>query len=322
MRALGICLHVVQADAADPASMQALFSRFADGGDLPPLRGIFHLAAQVDGHALDQILERQLQAAFEAKVNGTWVLHELTRHMALDFFVGFSSTAAVIGSSHLADYAAANSFMDAMATLRMSEGLPFTAIAWGTWQTMRLADNQAQQRYSSSGMLPMNDEQALDWLGLLIQQQSSTNSVVANIDWTLLAPLYESRRVRRWLDYLRPATNSLVPTPSPNWSIEPGETRLAALERTVLKEAARVLGLRRGQLPAREVRLSDLGLDSLMAVNLRNRLQALVGHALPSTFAFEHPTPAKMALALDLLLWSAGIEDDLSSETERDEIKI
>jgi len=114
---------------------------------------------------------------------------------------------------------------------------------------------------------------------------------------------------------------------TPGWDVEPGEDRLSSLERAVRKEAARVLGLRRGELPDGNVRLADLGLDSLMAVTLRNRLQAMVGHGLPPTFAFEFPTSAEMAAALDMLLWTSGAvegqptETDLTA-TDRDEIRI
>ena len=106
------------------------------------------------------------------------------------------------------------------------------------------------------------------------------------------------------------------------WDADPGESRLAALERTVRKEAARVLGMRRGELPGARARLTDLGMDSLMGVVLRNRLQEIVGRDLAPTFAFEYQTPAEMAGALDLLLWSSGAMDDELSATERDEIQI
>jgi mycoketide-CoA synthase len=75
-------------------------------------------------------------------------------------------------------------------------------------------------------------------------------------------------------------------------------------------------------VPLSNARLADLGLDSLMAVNLRNRLQTLIGQGLSPTFAFEYPTPVQMAMALDMLLWSAGVTDEESSGAERDEIQI
>ena len=106
------------------------------------------------------------------------------------------------------------------------------------------------------------------------------------------------------------------------WSVQPGETRLNSLERAVQKEAARVLGFRGGEVPDVNARLADLGLDSLMAVSLRNRLQQLTGHALSATFAFEYSTPARMAMALDMMLWGAGAVDEEHPAAERDEIHI
>jgi hypothetical protein len=83
-----------------------------------------------------------------------------------------------------------------------------------------------------------------------------------------------------------------------------------------------VLGFRRGEVPGSHARLADLGLDSLMAVTLRNRLQLMAGLSLPSTFAFEYPSPAEMAAALDLLLWGSDATDDPLSMIEREEIRI
>jgi hypothetical protein len=312
----------VQADAADFAAMQKLFARFGD--DLPPLAGVVHMAADLSGAPVEHIEAEQVRSMYRAKIQGTWVLHSLTRTLPIDFFVGFSSTAAVLGSSNLGHYAAANSFVDAMSALRKAEGLPFVSINWGTWQTMRLASKEVQQQYSSGGMMPMQDEAALAWLGDLLHSELR-QAAVASVNWQLLAPLYEVKRSRTWLEYLRQhesKAEALSSTPGASWKVEPGESRLAALERAVQKEAARVLGFRRGEVPGSNARLADLGLDSLMAVTLRNRLQAMVGQGLPPTFAFEHPSPAEMAIALDMLLWGSGVAEDAHSEADRDEIQI
>ncbi|HEY9125672.1 MAG TPA: type I polyketide synthase, partial [Acidobacteriaceae bacterium] len=112
-----------------------------------------------------------------------------------------------------------------------------------------------------------------------------------------------------------------------SWKMERGAGRVKALEEAVRREAARVLGMRRNALPDGAARLADLGMDSLMAVTLRNQLQAMVGNELPATFAFEYETPAEMAMALDLLLWTAGADESGSEQAseasiERDEISI
>jgi acyl transferase domain-containing protein len=322
LRAAGVDLTVVQADVADADAMEQLFARFGSNGDLPSLRGIFHMAAEICGAPVEAIDSEQIRSTFRAKVSGTWILHELTRTLPLDFFVSFSSTAAILGAGNLGSYAAANSFVEGMTALRAAEGLPFTSIHWGTWQTMRLASREAQSRYASGGMLPMPDDTALDWLEYLLRRSDMKQPMVANINWTILASLYEAKRQRHWMQFVRPYTRLSDPGTKSAWSAQPGETRLNSLERVVQKEAARVLGFPRGEVPAVEARLVDLGLDSLMAVSLRNRLQELIGQVLSATFAFEHTTPARMAIALDTILWGAGAVDEEHSAGERDEIHI
>jgi acyl transferase domain-containing protein len=320
LRASGVMLTIVHADVADPAAMKELFQRFGNSDDLPPLRGVIHMAADLSSAPLEKITTAQIESMFRAKVAGTWLLHQLTRDLPLDFFAAFSSMAAVLGASGLGHYAAANSFADNIVALRAAENLPFTSIAWGTWETMRLASKETQQQYSSGGMLPMQDDAALAWLGHALRNRRLRRPAVANVNWELLAPLYETRRARNWLEYVRPRESAQGAKPL--WTAEPGESRLHALERVVQKEAARVLGFRGGKVPLSNARLADLGLDSLMAVNLRNRLQTLIGQGLSPTFAFEYPTPVQMAMALDMLLWSAGVTDEESSGAERDEIQI
>jgi acyl transferase domain-containing protein len=108
----------------------------------------------------------------------------------------------------------------------------------------------------------------------------------------------------------------------PSWLADPGEDRLAAIELMVRKESARILGLRGGELPVSSMRLADLGFDSLMAVTLRNRLQAITGHTLPTNIAFEFPTSAEIAAALEVILGNADAAFENGASLERDEIQI
>src|ERR1700677_4700268 len=219
----GADVIAVQADVADAEAMERLFARFDSNGDLPPLRGIFHMAAEVSGASAEMIDCAQIRSVFRAKVQGTWVLHELTRSRPLDLFVTFSSTAAILGSGSLGTYAAANSFVERMAALRAAEGLPFISIGWGTWQTMRLASREAQEQYSSSGMLPMSDETALEWLEYLLRRGDLRQPMIANIDWARFVPLLEAKRRRNWLQWVQPHIAAPEPAATPSWTVQPGE---------------------------------------------------------------------------------------------------
>ena len=322
--AKGIDFEAVLADIADPHAMQSLFSRF--GSDLPPLRGIVHMAAHIIAAPIATLSVEAIQSMVRAKVNGTWLLHRFSQSQPLDFFVAFSTSTALLGATNLTPYAAANSFLDAMASFRAAQNLPFTSINWGSWANMRLAGGDLQQQFASGGLLLMSYASALQWMSILIHE-NVRSAMVARIDWATLAPLYEARRTRHWLEHLRvplpnPAPSPTGPAANPRWTVQRGESRLDALELAVRQESARVLGYRRGQLPGAHDRLADLGLDSLMAVDLRNHLQSMMGHPLPPTFAFEYPTPAQMAMALDLVLWGSGVVEEQAAATERDEIQI
>jgi acyl transferase domain-containing protein len=321
MQESGLDVSVVQVDVADAEAMQQLMARFGEGAEWPPLRGVFHMAAEIRDALVEKITPDQIRSMFRAKVDGTWVLHELTRTMPLDFLVGFSSMGAVLGANSLGNYSAANSFVDAMASIRATEGLPFHSISWGSWQTVRMASEGLQKMWAASGVLPMDDDAALRCMGDLLQGKLR-RATVANVNWEILASMFELRRQRTWLACIRSSRSLPEPDRSAKWTMEPGESRVMALERMVRKEAARILGLRRGELPDSHARLADLGLDSLMAVTLRNRLQLMVQHGLPPTFAFEFPTPAEMAIELDMLVWSSGAAEEENSAGERDEIQI
>lgn len=322
LRRAGANVIAIQADVADAEAIRLLFARFGPDGDLPSLHGVFHMAADVGGSPIETIDSAQVRSVFRAKVQGTLVLQELARTLPLDFFVTFSSTAAILGTGGLGCYAAANSFVERITALRASEGLPFISVSWGTWQTMRLASRETQEQYAFSGMLPMPDDAALKWLESLLHRRDFKQPIVANIDWATFAPLLEAKRTRSWLELVRPQIAQQRPASILSWPVEAGESRLTSLERAVQKEAGRVLGFRRSEVPPANARLADMGLDSLMAVSLRNRLQKLTGCSLSPTFAFEHATPSQMAMALDMILWGSGVADETHARIEREEIGI
>jgi len=295
----GARVTVTRADVADEKAMAALFARF--GRELPPLRGVIHAAVAMTGCPIEQMTPDVLQAMGHAKAQGAWVLHRLTRGLALDFFVLFSSTTALWGVAGLGHYAAANQALDALAAWRRSRGLPALSVRWGTWQEMRVASEDDKKAFAQSGLRPMDTDRALAALENLIAAKPWA-AVVASIDWSALRAVYEVRRPRPLFDEMRPAVRS-----------ESGAKQAAAAEATeqeLLRKLRQASGSRRREILITHLRaqagavlgfdanreipldqgLFDMGMDSLMSVELKGRLERSLGVPLPSTLTFNYPT--------------------------------
>jgi acyl transferase domain-containing protein len=302
MEVAGARVDVVSADAADRDAMAALLASF--GAARPPLRGIVHAAAQMRAEPLDEMTDEALAEVFAAKVTGAWLLHELSRELPLDFFVLFSSTTALIGSARLGHYAAANQFLDALAHHRREAGLPALSVNWGTWDEMRAVSEAGRRSFAQAGLLPMRTADALAALGRLAGGPA-VQAVVASVDWDALVALYEAKRSRPFLAELRARPSGAPAVAARSHAVDlaarleavPTEARHDLLVAHVRGEAAVVLGLAESRIDP-EQGLFDMGMDSLMAVDLKARLEAAVGHRLPSTLTFNYPTVTALAAYL------------------------
>lgn len=301
MEALGARVTIIPADIADETRMAEVIALF--GVELPPLKGIIHAAADLNNCLVADLNMDALGAMFRPKIAGTWILHRLTREIPLDFFVLFSSTTALWGSKFLAHYAAANHFLDAFAQYRRSLGLPALSINWGTWDMMRVASSAEQQEVSQSGLNQMDSAQALQIMGDLLGTQRS-DIVIASVEWDGLKAIYEARRPRPFLEQVSSLKRS---EPKDKQAVSKGSELLAQLKAAPL-EARRDILLGHIRLEAASVlRISDpeaidlnqglfeMGMDSLMSVELKSRLEAAVEQPLPSTLTFNYPTVAELA---------------------------
>lgn len=299
LEALGARLDVVATDVADRVAMTALFASFGSGR--PALRGIVHAAAHVQAEPLSETTLAALAAVLAPKAAGAWLLHELSRDLPLDFFVLFSSTTALLGSSRLGHYAAANQFLDALAHHRRTEGRPALSVNWGTWDEMRAASEDERRAFTQGGLLPMRSEDALAMLGRLAAG-SAVQATVAAVDWESLIALYEVKRPRPFLAELRSRPTAALGAPARPRPVElrarleaaPPEGRRELVLDHVRGAAAAVLGLDPGRVDL-EQGLFDMGMDSLMAVDLKARLEAATGQRLPSTLTFNYPTVTALA---------------------------
>ena len=310
IEAAGVSVTVIAADVADRAQMTAVFDRF--GRDLPTLRGVFHAAAALSAWPVADLPTAALRDMLRPKVDGARLLHELTRHLKLDCFVMFSSTTALWGARTLAHYAAANAFLDALADYRRSLNLPALSINWGTWAEMRAAARDDQRAFAQFGLQPMPDDQALAALGELLSRSDSAHAVVAAVDWRTLKSAYEARRPKPFLSQVEDRARASAPpgsaretpaaaragTPPPElqqrFAQAPAHDRREAVAAFVRAQVAKVLAWEAARPIDDQQGLFEMGMDSLMSVELKSRLEVGVGHPLPSTLTFNYPTVAAL----------------------------
>jgi SAM-dependent methyltransferase/short-subunit dehydrogenase/acyl carrier protein len=329
IEALGTKVTVVVGDVASTSDMTALFQRF--GPEFPPLRGVIHAAAVISATKLWDLTEQTIDEMLRPKVLGTWVLHELAEDLDLDFFLVFSSAASLLGGQRLAHYAAANQFQDSLAHYRHGLGLPMLSINWGTWDTMRLVQSGDQSLFAKAGFLKMPSQKIFSMFRELIAS-SRAQVMIAKMDWDAFKQVFESERARPLLEKLgqvRGAQMQIRVATVPNAASlhrvmdQTPEVCRRSIEDFVQEQAAQVLGFRRDEVFPIEVPLTDLGLDSLMAVDLKNRLQAGLGQNLSPTIVFDYPSVSDMVRLLETMLWAT--HGSLQSETatlQREEISI
>jgi acyl carrier protein len=247
------------------------------------------------------------------KLFGAWHLHRLTRHLPLDFFVCFSSVASVLGSPGQAGYAAGNAFMDGLAHHRRALGLPALSINWGPWSGGGMATGVAQRnrvRFAELGITSISPGRGVHVLGRLLRQDQP-QLLVLPIQWPLYVRQFRPGHCPRLLDAFAGAGADEAREDGP--AIRRQLERAAPAARRPLAEAlvrqqlARVLGLGSPDSIERDQPLHDLGVDSLMATELRNRLEGQLGVALGATLFFNYPTLAALVdHVLEVLPLPAG----------------
>ncbi|MEV5953338.1 SDR family NAD(P)-dependent oxidoreductase [Streptomyces sp. NPDC051987] len=305
LRAGGCDIRVAQADVSDADSLRtALHGPHPDAGPArPPVGGVVHLAGVLADALLPDLAPRDLARAFAGKAVGAWHLHELTRDEPLEFFVLFSSLAGLIGSPGQGAYAAANSFLDALACRRTALGLPAHSIAWGTWAGASLAaTGGGTDRLAARGVPPLDPGTGLELLDAALcgdrPQLAATALDPARLAaagvWPsareLLAPLLTA-----WQDGL-PGTAGARPGTVDAEILAAGSPaqRRQAMVDFLTDQVAQVLSARPGTVAA-DAPFHSMGLDSLMAIELRGRLESALGIRLSATLVYAHPTVGALA---------------------------
>ncbi|HXR31959.1 MAG TPA: type I polyketide synthase, partial [Solirubrobacterales bacterium] len=296
LEGMGAEVTIASCDVSDRVQLEKLLASIPAEH---PLGAVIHSAAVLDDGVLESLDGERLERAFAPKAEAAWHLHELTKALDLSHFVLFSSIGGLLGSPGQANYAAANTFLDALAAHRRARGLAASSLAWGGWAGGSLAiaelNDADRRRLGRLGFVPMSSEQVLD---LFDAAGSLPDPLLAPVEFDATALRGQAQDgtlpvmlrgvvrvpVRRGRGSLARRVASL-----------PEEERYGHVLELVRTHAADVLGHPSSQDVEPERAFQELGFDSLGAVELRNRLGAATGLRLSPTLVFDYPTAAKLA---------------------------
>lgn len=300
LRERGVNTVIAQADCSDRAQMEDVLSRVSS--DMPPLHGVVHAAGVLDDDPIASQDWKRFRKVLEPKVDGAWNLHLLTKDQPLDFFVTFSSVSSLLGSPGQANYAAANAFLDALAHYRHRQDRPSLSINWGPWANSGMAAKTGSSRYwRALAMRPIEPDEGLRLLGKLLQQNASQVAVFP-VNWSHLFRLVPAFREQFFFSkILSDNEKSSSGTPALRLQLEatPETERRDILIAFMRGQIAKVLEFEAADAVDITRPLNELGLDSLMAIEMRTVLEMALGITLPVTLVYEYPTIEAM---VDFLL--------------------
>ncbi|AXI80292.1 SDR family NAD(P)-dependent oxidoreductase [Peterkaempfera bronchialis] len=300
LTAHGAEVRLVACDAGDRAAVTRLLAEVPAGH---PLTGVVHIAGVVDDGTLTSLDGSRFDRVLRPKADAAWLLHELTADLGLSAFVLYSSVAGTFGSAGQANYAAANAFLDGLAAHRRALGLPATSLAWGAWadgsgMTASLADTD-RRRMARGGMRPLTADQGLALLDAALATDRPALVAMAldpgrnAVDALLRRP--GAAAPRRTAEAHRPGPAALAA----RLSGRTPEERRAVLLDLVRGQAAAALGHASPEAVEPDRLFTELGFDSLTAVELRNQLGTATGLRLPPTLLFDFATADALAAQLD-----------------------
>ena len=312
---LGASVRVLSCDVADGAQLSAVLDSIPSEY---PLRGIVHAAATLEDGVIGSLTQEQVDRVLAPKLDGAWNLHLQTRHLDISAFVLFSSVMGILGGPGQANYASANTFLDALAAHRRAQGLPGASMAWGGWAQTGIVDRLGEADLARSvrlGIGGLSNQEGLDLLAaagmadraLLVPMRLDTAALRAQARAGAVSPLLRksirvsSRDARGGGELL---ARRLVGAPP--------QEREGVLLEAVRAEVAIVLGHPSPLTVNPKSSFKQLGFDSLGAVELRNRLNVLTGLRLPSTLVFDYPTPTVVAsyISSQLSIGERGLDTE------------
>ncbi|KFE58861.1 type I polyketide synthase [Hyalangium minutum] len=314
LRARGARVEVSRGDVGKVEEVRKAVE-MAEG--MGPLKGVVHAAGVVEDGLLEQQTAEKVSRVLRPKVGGGWNVHEATRKKELDFVVMYSSAASLLGSPGQSNYAMGNAFMDGLAEYRQAQGLPCVSVQWGAFSEVGMAAALANrgERLSQRGMSQLTPQQGLRVLGELLHAEEAQVGVVP-LDvrqWVEFYPHLATMTRFKELLQTKAAPQKGDPELVARLRAASAVDRPGMMESLVREQAAAVLRLKPSRID-RETPLKALGFDSLMGLELRNRLEARLGFTLSATLVWTYPHVAALTEYLCSLL-GAALEDGVSVDT-------
>jgi acyl carrier protein/acyl transferase domain-containing protein len=283
---VGTQVVVIQTDVSQEEEVTSLLNQIKTL--MPQLRGIIHTAGVIEDRLLVDHQWQLFAKVFAPKVSGAWNLHTLTQDLPLDFFVLFSSAASILGLAGLANYAAANTFLDTLADYRRSLSLPGLSINWGPWSMVGMAKavgSRGEVQWATKGIKPIESQQALSILENLLPQDAAQVGVM-QVNWSKFLQQFSRSSYPNFVSEIAQQVQKSV--------VSQEQQKLKSLQLLdqikanskdqsqlllityLQQQIAKALGMAPSGLDIDEP-LNEMGLDSLMAIELRNRLRAELG---------------------------------------------
>ncbi|OBI99922.1 polyketide synthase [Mycobacterium alsense] len=300
----GCEVRVIAADVSNPHDVARVLATVR--AELPPLAGVVHAAGEISTTPMQasdaEAHQAEVDRVFAGKVWGAWNLSEATAGLRLDFFLSTSSIAGVWGAGGQTAYSAANAFLDGLAWRLREQGVPGISVNFGPWLNAGMADESARAELDKRGVKPLSPADALAGMAELMAAsgkgsgKGASHGVVARIDWAGFLPLYQVGGKRAFFAQLQREVPDTAPA-----STASGDTQLverltlapAQQRKKLVVDYLRDVVAQVTRIDPAEIRdeagFFDVGMDSLMAVELRRRVEQAVGKELPSTLAMDYP---------------------------------
>lgn len=321
---LGVHCHVAALDVADPLQLSQLLDQVQQ--QMPPIRGVMHAAGTLDNGLLIQLQAAQFHSVARAKILGGWNLHQQLQAQPLDFFVMFSSLAAAIGSPGQSNYSAANAFLDGLAEHRRAQGLPGLSIGWGPWSEVGMASSvHTLDKLAEHGMGMVPLAAGLNLLEELVAEQRQGAMAVLPMHWARWGESFPLASILPYFSLLVPQGNKSQSSAQARITSEMLQqmseaAQIEVLQSTVHRAVCQAMRIDGDGLDV-NTPLTAAGLDSILALELKSRIEAAIDVVVQTYALLKGQTIRGLAMHFRGLMLAAPAVSAAVAEPETADVE-